>query len=332
MLHSQKPGTHRVLMIVHDGVNLVDVSGPLQAFEEANRRRASDSARRYDITVASFGGGAVATGPGLAVLTERLGDLDTGAATFDTLLVPGGSRAGGPPVEPEISAWIARHAAGFGRICSICTGAFLLAGAGLLDGRRATTHWQWADDLGQRHPAITLLADALFVEDGHVWTSAGVTAGIDLALALIERDCGHRTAIDVARSLVVYMKRSGGQSQYSAPLRAQQRGGGAFSDLHAFVTAHLAGDLCVERLAGVAGMSPRTFARSYKAATGQTPAKMIERLRIDEAALALAETDLPLKEIARRCGLGNEQNLRRLFHRHHGINPGGYRERFSAHV
>ncbi|WP_247875402.1 DJ-1/PfpI family protein [Ochrobactrum sp. Marseille-Q0166] len=319
---------HEVLMIAYDGVNLIDISGPLQAFEEANRILNSTCGIPYRLTVASIDGGLVRSGAQLAVLTERLADLT--ATSFDTLVLPGGSANGQPPDAPAVSDWVRTHASGIGRLCSVCTGAFILADTGLLDDRRATTHWRWANLLHQRHPAISILEDAIFIEDRNIWTSAGVTAGIDLALALIEADHDHHTAISVARELVVYLRRSGGQSQYSAPLAAQEAGRGAFSDLHAWMRENLSGDLRVERLAETVGMSLRTFSRAYSAATATTPSKTVERLRLEAARTAIVETDRPLKDIARTVGLGDEQNLRRLFQRHHGLNPLEYRERFYS--
>lgn len=268
------------------------------------------------------------TGAQLPILTDRLADL--ASMSFDTVILPGGSTNGQPPHAPEISAWIKTHADGIGRLCSVCTGAFILADTGLLDDRRATTHWRWANQLRECHPAVSVLEDAIFIEDHNIWTSAGVTAGIDLALALIEADHDHKTAIGVARELVVYLRRSGGQSQYSAPLAAQEAGRGAFSDLHAWMRENLAGDLRIERLAEIAGMSPRTFSRAYSAAIGTTPASTVEKLRLEAARLAIVETDRPMKDIARAAGLGDEQNLRRLFQRHHDINPLDYRQRFSG--
>lgn len=318
-----------MLLIAYDGVNLIDVSGPLQALEEANRKLDPAWSVRYNFTIASIEGGLVRTGAQLPILTDRLADL--ASVSFGTVIVPGGSIGGQPPNVPEISAWVRTYADSFNRLCSICTGAFILADSGLLDGRRVTTHWRWADQLRELHPTILVMEDAIFIEDQSIWTSAGVTAGIDLALALIEADHDHKTAIDVARELVVYLKRSGGQSQYSAPLAAQQAGRGEFSDLHAWMRENLTGDLRVERLAKMVGMAPRTFSRAYAAAIGTTPAKTVERLRLEAARIAIAETDRPLKEIARSTGLGDEQNLRRLFQRHHGINPFEYRQRFSGH-
>ena len=321
---------HEVLMIAFDGANLIDISGPLQAMEEANRKLSPARSILYGLTIASVAGGAVRTGAQLSILTDRLADLDP--RSFDTVILPGGSKNGQPPYAPEISDWVRANADSIGRLCSVCTGAFILADTGLLDSRRATTHWRWASQLRERHPAVVVMADAIFIKDHEIWTSAGVTAGIDLALALIEADHDHKTAIGVARELVVYLKRSGGQSQYSASLAAQEAGRGEFSDLHAWMCENLAGDLRIERLAECAGMSPRTFSRAYAAAIGTTPARTVERLRLEAARSEIAETERPLKDIARSVGLGDEQNLRRLFQRHHGVNPVDYRLRFSRYA
>ena len=226
--------------------------------------------------------------------------------------------------------WLAANGHRPRRLCSVCTGAFLLADAGLLDGRRITTHWSRAEELKRRHPGLEVDADALFITDGRIWTSGGVTAGIDLALALIEADLGHRTAIGIARQLVMFVKRPGGQSQFSAPLSLQAAQGPTFAGLHAFIADHLGEDLPIERLAAAAKMSPRSFARNYAAEIGTTPARAVEQMRLESACRALTETALPLKRIAAEAGLGSEQNLRRLLQRHFGIGPVEYRERFSA--
>jgi len=214
-------------------------------------------------------------------------------------------------------------------VCSVCTGAFLLAAAGQLDGRRATTHWGWAERLQAQHPEVRVDADPLYIQDGTVWTSAGVTAGIDLTLALIDADFGHAVAIQTARQLVMFIKRSGGQSQFSAPLAAQSHDDGSFADLHAWIAARLHESLGVERLAEQVNMSPRTFARTYAARTGRTPAKTVEAIRLEAACRALETTGLPLKSIAAGVGYGDEQNLRRVFLRQMGVSPMQYRTRFS---
>jgi transcriptional regulator GlxA family with amidase domain len=242
-------------------------------------------------------------------------------------------------LQPELVEWIRRRAPQARRVCSVCTGAFYLAAAGLLDGRRATTHWHAALDLARRFPNVQVDADPIFIRDvGHgegkrvVWTSAGVTAGIDLALALIEEDVGHAVAMQAARRLVVFMKRPGGQSQFSAALAAQASAGGPFEALHSWMAAHLRDDLTVERLAERAQMSPRTFARRYVDEIGRTPAKTVSALRLEAAARALAESHRPLKRIALDCGFGSEQNLRRAFVRRFGVLPLEYRERFESAV
>ncbi|MEX3760904.1 GlxA family transcriptional regulator [Paraburkholderia phenoliruptrix] len=291
----------------------------------------------YRTTVASVDGGVLQTFPGLPVVTERLDSLD--AEPIDTLIVPGVPVDEHRPLQPELVAWIRRNAPRARRVCSVCTGAFYLAAAGLLDGRRATTHWRDAAQLARRFPNVHVDADPIFIRDAGsgageraVWTSAGVTAGIDLALALIEEDLGHAVAMQAARRLVVFMKRPGGQSQFSAALAAQASAGGPFDALHSWMAAHLREDLTVERLAERARMTPRTFARRYVDEVGRTPAKTVSALRLEAASRALAESRRPLKRIALDCGFGSEQNLRRAFVRRFGVLPLEYRERFMSAV
>jgi len=207
--------------------------------------------------------------------------------------------------------------------------AFILAAAGLLDGRRAATHWKYCAKLAQRFPAVHVEPDPIFVCDGPVWTSAGVTAGIDLALALVEEDLGRSMALAVARYLVVFLKRPGGQAQFSAALTLQAADD-KFGALHDWINQHLAGDLSLSVLADQAGMSERSFSRHYAEATGQTPARAIERLRVEAAQRLLSETRLPVKRIAQRCGLGSEETMRRSFHRLIDITPQDYRARFGS--
>jgi transcriptional regulator GlxA family with amidase domain len=289
----------------------------------------------YRTTVASIDGGILQTFPGLPIVTERLESLDD--QPIDTLIIPGVPVDEHCTLQPELVAWIRRHAPRARRVCSVCTGAFYLAAAGLLDGRRATTHWRDAPHLAQRFPSVQVDADPIFIRDvgrregeGVVWTSAGVTAGIDLALALIEEDLGHAVAMQAARRLVVFMKRPGGQSQFSAALAAQASANGPFDALHSWMAAHLRDDLSVERLAERIRMSPRTFARRYVDEVGRTPAKTVSALRLEAASRALAESRRPLKRIALDCGFGSEQNLRRAFLRRFGVLPLDYRERFMS--
>lgn len=343
------PVRHIVFAVAPELV-LLDASGPLEAFCRAELTVAAAVSAEsggkpaapvaYRTTVASIDGGVLQTFPGLPVVTERLDSLDD--QVIDTLIVPGIPIDEHSTLQPELVAWIKRRAPQVRRVCSVCTGAFYLAAAGLLDGRRATTHWRNAANLARRFPKVHVDADPIFIRDerestdqgvgGVIWTSAGVTAGIDLALALIEEDVGHAVAMQAARRLVVFMKRPGGQSQFSAALAAQASAGGPFEALHSWMAAHLRDDLSVERLADLAQMSPRTFARRYVDEVGRTPAKTVSALRLEAASQALAESRRPLKRIALDCGFGSEQNLRRAFVRRFGVLPLDYRERFASVV
>jgi transcriptional regulator GlxA family with amidase domain len=318
----------RVVLLAHEQMNLLDLSGPLQALATARRDGDRNGPALYDTLVASVDGGAVTTSCGLPVMTVALSSLE--GVAIDTLIAPGGCKGDTFHAPPRLVEWIARRAPGIRRVCSVCTGAFLLAAAGQLDGRDVATHWDWVSRLGAQYPDIRVDADRIYIQDGPVWTSAGVSAGIDLTLALIEADFGHQVAIQTARQLVMFIKRSGGQSQFSVPLAAQLHDRGDFADLHAWMAAHLADDLSVERLAGHVGMSPRNFARSYAARVGRTPAKTVDAMRLEAACRALEETDLPLKSVAAAAGHGDEQALRRAFQRQLGISPTQYRERFAA--
>lgn len=321
----------RVVVLSYPGGNLLDVAGPVQTFETANRQALASGhwrERPYEVIVASEHGGAVASGAGLSVSTRPISAL--AAASIDTLIVPGGSPDDRPAALPGLVRWVNRHAGRVRRVCSVCTGAFILAEAGVLDGLRVTTHWKWAARLQAMYPALTVDADPIFIRQGRVWTSAGVTAGIDLTLALVEADLGHRIALAVARELVVFIKRPGGQSQFSIPLNAQHDcGASGFAELHAWMAAHLRDDLRVARLAERAGMSARTFARAYAAAVGRTPARTVESMRFEAACRALEESHAPLKRIAADTGHGTEQNLRRVFLRRLRITPQQYRARFA---
>ncbi|MET3120887.1 transcriptional regulator GlxA family with amidase domain [Oxalobacteraceae bacterium GrIS 2.11] len=320
---------YRIVVLAHEHMNLLDLSGPVQTLSTANKRLSGTGPELYEIIVASVDGGLIMTSSGLQVMTQQLSALD--ATPIDTIIAPGGCKGDEYYAAPALIDWIRAHAASVRRLCSVCTGAFLLAAAGQLEGRRAATHWEWAQRLSQLHPAIDVDADKIFVKDGPVWTSAGVSAGIDLTLALIEEDFGHKVAIETARQLVMFMKRSGGQSQFSAPLEAQSGESDRFDELHSWIASHLDEQLTVERLAEQVGMSIRTFARSYSAQLGRTPAKTVEAMRVEAACRLLEETSYPMKRIASATGHVDEQNMRRVFMRRMGINPGQYRLRFSAH-
>jgi transcriptional regulator GlxA family with amidase domain len=224
-------------------------------------------------------------------------------------------------------AWARDRAARARRIASVCSGAFLLAEAGLLDGRRAVTHWHRCDEFAGRYPRVRLERDPIFLRDGSLWTSAGVTAGIDLALAMVEEDHGHALALAIARELVVYLKRPGGQSQFSAPLKLQACDD-RFADLHAWISTNLARPLTLDRLADHAGMSLRSFARHYRQRTGRTPAATVEILRLEKAQ-ELLETGTSVESAARKCGFGSPETMRRVFQRRLGIGPKDWQERFQ---
>jgi transcriptional regulator GlxA family with amidase domain len=318
----------RIVLIAFAEAQLLDIAGPAQVFASAReiaiRRGGPDP---YALAVGSLDGGTIVTSSGVALLTEPLALL--GRKPVDTLIAAGGPGSRQAQHDPGLIRWIRRQAPGARRVCSVCTGAFLLGGAGLIDGRRVTTHWRAAEELRGQYPKALVEPDPIFLRDGRIWTSAGVSAGIDLALALVEEDLGRTVALAVARHLVVFLKRPGGQSQFSAFLESQAADDGSFAELHDWVVQHLSGDLRVEALAARAGMSPRNFARLYRERTGSTPAKMVERLRLEVARRALEESGAPVARIARDCGFGDEERMRRAFLRRLGVPPRHYRQRFS---
>ena len=250
----------------------------------------------------------------------------------DTLVIPGGPGIWALRQDAVLMEWISEVLPRARRVASVCLGAFALAWTGALDGKRAATHWRYCPRLADGFPKIRVEPNAIFVKDGRVWSSAGVSAGIDLALAMIEEDFGHTTALDIARRLVVFLKRPGGQSQFSTVLAAQASDvEGRFSALHAWIIENIAGDLKVETLAGKAGMTPRTFARAYTSRTGMTPASGVEALRVETARLLLESSEIRgVVEVARRAGFGDDERMRRAFIRHLGISPSEYRSRFSG--
>jgi transcriptional regulator GlxA family with amidase domain len=314
-------------VLAYPAVQLLDVSGPLQVFASTNDHVAeSGGTRPYLLRVVALGGQAVTASSGLALAAAPLPAIDE---PVDTLLIAGGEGVELAAQDPVLLDWVRLRAARARRVASVCTGAFLLAAAGILDGRRATTHWKFCTRLARNHPAVHVEPDPIFVRDGPVWTSAGVTAGIDLALALVEADLGRAVALAVARYLVVFLKRPGGQAQFSAAL-SLQTAEDRFGALHDWINNHLADDLSLAVLAGQAGMSERGFSRHYADATGQTPARSVERLRLEAARRLLSESRLPVKRIARRCGFGSEETMRRSFLRVLAATPRDYRARFSA--
>jgi transcriptional regulator GlxA family with amidase domain len=320
-----------VVVLAFESVQLLDIAGPLQTFASANEIARDAREAPYRLVVASRRGGVIRTSSGLPLVTASVASLC--GAPIDTLIVPGGPGVQTATRDARTVAWVRRHAAAVRRLASVCTGAFLLAEAGVLAGRRATTHWKSCGRLQQNYPDVEVQPDPIYVRDGRIWTSAGITAGIDLSLALIEEDLGRALAMQVARHLVVFLKRPGGQSQFSAPLQAQAaasqgNGPSQFAPLHGWIAAHVAGDLRVERLAEQAGMSPRTFARVYAATMGTTPARVVEKIRVEAVRRALEETAMPIKRIAAECGFRQEDRLRRAFARQVGTTPAEYRRRF----
>jgi transcriptional regulator GlxA family with amidase domain len=316
-----------VLIVVFNGVQSLDVTGPLEVFAGANSYLADRGERgpAYQIAIAGPGREPVRTSSGLTLVPDT--DLRAAAAPH-TLLVPGGegSRSG----HEEIEAWLRRHGAAAERITSVCTGAFLLARAGLLAGRRATTHWAYADALARQFPEIIVDPEPIFLRDGRVVTSAGVTAGIDLALTLVEEDAGRPAALAVARHLVVFLRRPGGQAQFSAQLRAQLAQRQPLREVQHWISERPAADLSVDRLAARAGLSPRQFARSFTAETGVTPGRYVDRVRLEAARRELEDTGHGLEQVARSCGYGTPEAMRRAFVRTLSVSPAGYRQRFQG--
>ena len=319
----------RVVFVAYEGVSLLDLAGPLEAFIVANRfGPGAGESPLYECSVASVRGGAIRTADGLPLGTESV--LALKGKVIDTLIVPGACAVDDVTRDKALIRWVRNNAGACRRLCSVCIGSFLLAAAQLLDRRRATTHWMHCSLLSERHPAVSVEPDAIFVRDGGIWTSAGVSTGIDMALALIEEDFGHDLAMTVARILVVYLKRSGGQSQYSALLSAQIRSADdVFEKLELWIAEHLTKDLSVEALARRVHMSPRNFARVYLAKRGRTPAKTVEAIRVDAARRLLVQPGSRIKSVAQRCGFNNEEHMRTAFIRSIGIPPREYRGRFT---
>jgi transcriptional regulator GlxA family with amidase domain len=313
-----------VEVLVFPEVQLLDVAGPLQVFATANAHGVAGTP--YAPRAISAGDLTLTASAGLRLVADPLPDPD---APLDTLMVAGGPGVTEACADPALVAWVRARAGRARRVASVCTGAFLLGAAGLLDGRRAVTHWKHCGALAARYPRARVEPDPIFVRDGPVWSSAGITAGIDLTLALVEEDLGRPVALAVARHLVMFLKRPGGQAQFSAAL-ALQAGEERFGALHGFIARNLSGDLSLPVLAAAAGMSERSLSRHYLEATGLTPAKAVERLRVEAARRALAETAQPVKRIARTCGFGSEETMRRSFLRHVMATPQEYRARFGG--
>lgn len=318
-----------ILFVAFPETGLLDLTGPQTVFWATQRHFAGHDLLPYERHTVSLHGGPVRTEEGVVIDTVPFSAFDERA--IDTIIVPGASRITEllDGLEGTVD-WIRQASKRARRTASVCTGAFLLAQAGLLDGKRAATHWGMSDTLEQRYPALAVDREAIFVREKAVWTSAGVTAGIDLALALVEEDCGRTVAMDVARDLVVFMKRPGRQAQHSELLRAQARDRAGFDELHAWIVDNLHNaDLGVESLAEHARMSARNFARVYKEKTGRTPGKALELFRVEAARRMLEQSGRNLEQIARQCGFGDEDRMRVTFQRHLGMSPSEYRRRMA---
>ena len=324
--HPRTAQARAVEIVVFPGVQILDLTGPVQVFMSANdAAAAAGEPLPYALRVVAMQGARVTASSGIELGTQALPSPEE---PVDTLMIAGGPGVSAACGDAVLVDWLRARVGRARRVASVCTGAFLLAATGALDGRRATTHWSYCAELAQTHPTIQVEPDPIFVRDGAFWTSAGVTSGIDLALALVEEDMGREVALAVARYLVVFLKRPGGQAQYSAALSLQVADD-RFGDLNRWIAAHLTQDLTLSRLAEQAAMSERSFSRHYRDATGMTPAHAVERLRVDEARRLLLETRLPIKRIAQRCGFASEETLRRSFLRLLDVAPRDYRERFG---
>ncbi|KOX15776.1 GlxA family transcriptional regulator [Nocardiopsis sp. NRRL B-16309] len=312
--------SHEVVIALFEGVQSLDVTGPLEVFSGASRAPGS----AYRVRTASLGGRTVTSSSGLGLAPRA----DLGAlGRIDTLVVPGGE--GTREMDPEFVTWLAGAA---GRVAGVCTGTFWLAEAGLLDGKAATTHWAHCGRLAREYPRVRVRAEPIFVREGAVCTSAGVSAGIDLALALVEEDLGRQVALAVARQLVVFLTRPGDQAQFSTHLAAQAAQRPAVREVQHWIAQHPGRDLRVEVLARRAAMSPRQFARVFAAQVGVSPGRYVERVRLETARRVLVEGAAPVSAVARRCGYGTAEAMRRAFVRALGCSPAQYRERFGSRV
>jgi transcriptional regulator GlxA family with amidase domain len=328
--NASRSAAPRVAILAYPDVALLDVAGPADVFWGATLRARAQGgdAAGYLVEVLASKAGPVRTSSGLAIHAHR-SMAEAADDDIDTLIVPGGPAIDAVLADPALVPWLKAMAPRVRRLCSVCTGAGLLAEAGLLDGRRAVTHWAYCARLSRQYPRVCVEPDAIFVRDGNIWTSGGVTSGMDLALALVEEDLGRELTLTVARDLVMYVKRAGGQSQFSAELAAQATDDGPICAAQRFILDHPAEDLSVEALARRVAMSPRHFARVFVRDAQTTPGEFVERARVDAARRWLAEGATSLDTVARRCGLGDADNMRRIFLRRLGVTPREYRARFA---
>ncbi|MCT2592685.1 GlxA family transcriptional regulator [Streptomyces sp. N2-109] len=326
------PRSHRVVIAVFPDVDLLDVTGPAEVFSLANRETSGRA--RYEVHLAGPSAGEVRTSAGVRLLADL--SFDEVSGPVDTLLVPGAVdwTAEGPVarLDAGVVAWVKETAAQAGRVASVCVGAHVLAAAGLLDGKTATTHWSTAAQLTAEHPAVTVDPDPIFVrtDRGRLWTGAGISACLDLALALVAEDLGEEAALAVARQLVMYLKRQGGQSQFSVPLSRPASARRDIDELRLWIADHLDQDLSAEVLAARMCLSERHFARVFKQETGTSPAAYVEAARVEVARRLLETTDCPLDQVADVAGLGSAETLHRALKRQLATTPAAYRRRFRT--
>jgi transcriptional regulator GlxA family with amidase domain len=317
--HAGVMSTRAVTFVIYEGFDGLDLTGPFEVFGQAG----------YETMVVAPQAGPVRSDMGLTIhAQDSVASLDPHRP--GTLVVVGGDGVDAAGFDRSLLDWVAAAATTADRVASVCCGAFILAEAGLLDGRRVTTHWREADRLAREYPAVIVDRDPIFVRDGRIWTSAGVAAGMDLALALVEEDLGPQTALDVARELVLFLRRPGSQSQFSVPLWSARPATDAVRRVVEAIHLDPAVRLGIDDLASLAGLSPRHLQRRFTRETGLPPAVYVERVRVEAAQRGLTEGDDPVETIARRCGFGTAETLRRTFHRLVGIAPSEYRDRFRT--
>ncbi len=324
------PTPRQIAILIYPGVQSLDLTGPLEVFSGAQRliEATGRPDRGYEVHILAPGGQPLRCSSGLEITPQ--GALEESGPKFDTVLVAGGVGRRGVEREEEILDWLKQASGRARRTASVCTGAFLLAAAGLLDGRRATTHWAYAQELQRSYPEVLVDPDPIYVRDGDVWTSAGVTAGMDLALALVEEDLDREVALAIARHLVMFLRRPGNQSQFSATMRAQEPRRDPLREIQRLILEDVGGEHSVEALAARAHMSPRHLARTFRAETGVTPARYVERVRLEAARRRLEETNDLLAVIAQSCGFGTPETMRRVFLRVLDVGPAEYRRRFRG--
>jgi transcriptional regulator GlxA family with amidase domain len=315
----------RIGFLIYDGITALDVAGPMEAF--ATARAPQYKTPCYQLTTIGVTRKAVTSESGL-VLSPQVSLAE--CPKLDTLIIPGGRGLRGSVANKLVADWIRSRAKSIRRIASVCTGIYALAPTGLLDGKPVTTHWRFAEDVATRFPALRMQADSLFLKVGQLHTSAGITAGIDLCLALIEEDFGRAAALRVARELVMFVKRSGGQEQYSEPLQFQVESTDALAEVASYIRAHLDRDLSVKALAGVACLSYRQFSRRFRATFKASPAAYVETTRLDEARTRLSETNCNIARLAASIGFASDDAFRRAFERKFFVTPSAYRGRFGA--